>query len=132
MRAFKIRTEPTILTTLKEPPKKVSKSKINWQRISFLLLAFAVISYVGLRTYKAFAVIKANGQIELHKQMVNFSSDIQLEEIYIAEGQTIHKGDTLFKYSVPVENILTTSEINVDKPIEWIQRERMNTQKTIE
>lgn len=132
MRDFQIRSTPTILTTLKEPPKKASKRKIKWQRISFLLAALAILIYVGLKIYMNLAVIQADAQLELHKQIVHFPTDVQIERLYIEEGQKIEKGDTLFRYSIPLDNQVTTSEINIDKPIDWILRERIHTKKAIE
>lgn len=132
MRDFQLRSTPTILTTLKEPPKKVKKRKINWQRISFLAAALAVLCFVGIKIYINLAVIQADAQLELHKQLVHFPNDVEIEALFVEEGEKIKKGDTLFKYSIPVDHQSTTSEINIDKPIEWIQRERINTKKTIE
>ncbi len=131
MRDFKIRTEPAILTTLKEPPKK-KKRKINWQRISFLAIVFAFLVYVGWKVYASLAVIQANGQIELYKQIINFSTDALIEELYVQEGQRINKGDTLFKFSIPTDDAISTSEVNIEKPIEWVNREKLNTLKSIE
>lgn len=132
MREFQIRTKPTVLTTLKEPPKKNNKKKIKWQRLSFLAIVFIFLFYVGAKVYMQLAVIQADAQIELHKQLIHFPSDVYLENIYIEEGQRIQKGDTLFKYSIPLEDHITTSEINIDKPVEWIVREKINTTKNIE
>ncbi|WP_235297011.1 HlyD family secretion protein [Portibacter marinus] len=132
MRAFQLRTQPTILTTLKEPPKKGNKRKIKWQRISFLVIAFGLLSYIGIQAYIKLAVIQADAQLELKKQMVHFPSDIKIHGLYVSEGEEVEKGDTLFKYTIPVEDQLSTSEINIDKPIEWILRERISTQKQIE
>ena len=132
MREFQLRSNPTILTTLKEPPKSKAKRKIKWQRLSFLAIVFAFLAYVILKVYIQLAVIHADAQLELHKQIVHFPTDVSIEQLYVAEGEKISKGDTLFKYSIPLDNQVTTSEINIDKPIEWILRERMNTSKTIE
>ena len=132
MREFQLRSQPTILTTLKEPPKKGKNKKVKWQRISFLLVAFAIVCFIGVQLYIRLAVIQANAQLELKKQLVQFPSDIKIHELYIAEGEEIEKGDTLLKYTIPVDDQLTTSEINIDKPIEWILRERISTQKQIE
>jgi multidrug resistance efflux pump len=78
------------------------------------------------------AVIQADAQLVLHKQIVHFPTDVRISSLYVEEGQEIHKGDTIFKYTIPVDDQMSTSEINIDKPIEWIQRERINTQKQIE
>ncbi len=132
MRNFQMRSTPTILTTLKEPPKKNNKRKIKWQRLSFLAVAFAVLAYVGIKVYMTLAVIQADAQLELYKQLVHFPTDVRIEALYIQEGQRIEKGDTLFRYSIPVDKFTTTSEIDIDKPIEWILKERISTKKNIE
>lgn len=130
MREFQLRSTPTILTTLKEPPKKVKK-KTNFQQVSFIIIAVLAVGYGILRMYLALAVIQADAQLELHKQIVHFPSDIKVERLYIAEGEKIKKGDTLFRYTVPQDDKTSTSEINIDRPIEWIQKERLTTQKNI-
>lgn len=132
MREFQLRTKPSILTTLKEPPKKGKNRRVKWQRISFLLVAFAVLAYICIQAYMRFAMIQADAQMVLHKQLVHFPTDIRISSLYVEEGQTIQEGDTLFKYTIPIDDQITTSEINIDKPIEWILKERISTQKQIE
>jgi multidrug resistance efflux pump len=132
MREFQLRSSPTILTTLKEPPKKGKKRKVKWQRISFLIVAFALLAYISVQVYIRLAIIQADAQLVLHKQIIHYPTDVKISALYIEEGQEIKEGDTLFKYTIPIDDQITTSEINVDKPIEWILKERINTQKQIE
>ncbi len=132
MREFQLRSTPSILTTLKEPPKKVNKRKTKLQRFSYILIALLIIGYVAANAYMRLAIIQANAQIELYKQIINFPTDIEIEKLYISEGAKINIGDTLFKYSIPIDDQITTSEINSDKPVEWIIKERINTEKAIE
>ena len=84
------------------------------------------------KIFKGVAEVRGEGQVELKKQAVTFTNDIELLNILVTEGDTILKGDTLFWYkNEPDEDDGGVVLANLNQPIDWILRERMHIEKDI-
>lgn len=129
MRNFSLIKKSSVIKTLKEPKKK--KATFNWQRFFFALLLGSFLFYVGKRVYKGVALIIGNGQIELTKQAIQFTDDIRVLSLQVSEGDSVVVGDTLFLYRHDASDEETTAMINVDDPIDWLVRDKLNTKKQI-
>ena len=129
MRNFSLIKKSSVIKTLKEPKSK--KAKFNWQRFFFALLLSYFIFYIGKRVYKATALISGNGQIELKKQAIQFTDDVRVLALQVSEGDSVLVGDTLFLYKHDPSNEETTAMINVDDPVDWLIRDKLNIKKQI-
>lgn len=130
MRNFSLQNKATVIKTLKEPPR--AKQKVNWERRVYVLLLASLVLYVGHRIYNGYFIIHGNGQIRLAKTQVEFTDDIRLQSIFVAQGDTVAIGDSLFTYKYEnhrANNFGITSE-TVKTP-EWIMREKMRLKKEI-
>ena len=96
MKKFDYKKKPSIIRTLKEPPKK--KKKINWDRVLFLGIISVGLFFLLRHVYKSIAIVEADGQVMLKSIKVNFVNDIRLRDLYITEGDTVDGLDTLFSY----------------------------------
>lgn len=98
MKKFNFKSKGAVLRVIEEP--KIKKKAWTFDRIIYvallLFLAFVIIRY----SYNVLNVIKGNGQIVFQKLSINFTTDVRLHDIYIAEGEKVHKGDTLFSYVI--------------------------------
>lgn len=131
MKNFSFKSKASVIKTLKEPPKP---KKINWQKWSWIGIICAALAFAGFRIFNGVAIIRGHGQVELEKQALNFTNDIKLLDILVKEGQEVEQGDTLFFYQK--ENIddggaAIRNSYNVQKPIDWIEKERLNLRKQI-
>jgi len=131
MKQFKLREEKSFVKILKEPPLK--KKKVNWSRRLYLAIFIIVLFFFLKRVYNANMIIFANGQIDLPKQTVKFSNDIEILNLFILEGSEVCKGDTLFTYKI-LGDELDQARISIQNPSngEWILREQLNIRKKIE
>ena len=129
MKAFKLREEKTFVKILKEPP--LQKKKVNWNQRIYLALFVVVVWFVGRKVFNGYMIIFADGQIELPKQTVNFSNDIQVLDLFIEEGQEICAGDQLFSYKLLVDDPDNMIAINQNNPVDWIIRERLSTEQKL-
>lgn len=130
MKSFKLREEKTFVKILKEPPKE--QKKVNWSRRLYLLIFAVILFQVGSKMYRGHMVIFANGQIDLPKQTVNFSNDIQLMDLWVENGARVCKGDTLFMYKTVVDEINKEVERIQDPSEDWITRELLSFRRKIE
>ncbi len=130
MKAFKLREQKTFIKVLKEPP--LQKPKVNWSRRVYLGIALACLFWVGKRVYNANMIIFANGQIELPKQMVNFSNDIKIIDFFIEEGSEVCQGDTLLSYKIEGDEI-DQAHLSISDPSsdQWIMKEVLSLKKKI-
>ncbi|MDE0472159.1 MAG: hypothetical protein OXH57_09485, partial [Ekhidna sp.] len=84
MKKFDYKKKPSIIRTLKEPPKK--KKKINWDRVLFLGAIFVGLFFLLRHVYRSIAIVEADGQVILESIRVNFINDIRLKDLYVTEG----------------------------------------------
>ena len=130
MKQFKLREKKTFIKILQEPP--LQKKKVNWSRRVYLLIFLVVLFLVGRRVFNAHTIIFADGQIDLPKQTINFPNDIQLLQLFIDKGQSICEGDTLFAYKILVDELEQNSLAVNQKPVDWILKEKMATEKKLQ
>lgn len=129
MRNFSLREKQSIITVLREPPKKVKK--VPWQKWSFVAFLLLLISVIAYRSVASLWIIQANGQIEVKKQTVHFSQDIKLTKFLVEEGTQVNAGDTLFKYAPIVEEFVSTSVTDFDRPQDWVEKQKIDLRSKI-
>lgn len=131
MKNFNFKSKTSVIKTLKEPPKP--KQKINWQKWSWFGILSGIILFSGFKIFNGVAVLRGNGQVELEKQALTFTNDIKVLDILVEEGQEVRKGDTLFFYHNEYNDIGNSirNTYNAQKPIDWIEKERLNLKKQI-
>lgn len=129
MRNFNLREKQSVITVLREPPAK--KKEFPWQKWSFIAIIMIIASVMIYNAVSSLWIIDANGQIEVAKHTVHFAYDINLKNFKVKEGQAICTGDTLFKFSAIVEEGESTSISDVNRPEEWIEREKINLRSKI-
>ncbi len=132
MKEFKLRKEESFIKILKEPPLK--KKKINFQKWLYIIVLAGIVFYIAIKVYIGIAVVVAEGQIDLPKQVVSFTEDVRLLRMKVEEGSQVMRGDTLFLYSYESHNdrsdIKRTS--TTSKMPEWVVREINQAKKKIE
>jgi multidrug resistance efflux pump len=129
MRNFSLREKQSIITVLREPPKKVNK--VPWQKWSFIAFLVLLISIIAYRAFASLWTIQANGQIEVKKQTVHFAQDIKLTHFFVEEGEKVQKGDTLFRYTPIVDEFVSTSITDYDRPQDWIEKQKLDLSSKI-
>ncbi|MEO1261894.1 MAG: efflux RND transporter periplasmic adaptor subunit [Bacteroidota bacterium] len=131
MKTFRFKQKSSIVRTLKEPPKP--KQKFNWQRWMWVGIICLVLGKVSFRVYKGVALVRGEGQVELKKQAINFIDDIKVLELWVEEGDTVQRGDTLFFYKNETSAHMAANRVvNVNKPVDWIEKEKLNIRKKME
>ena len=130
MKNFNFKSKTRVIKTLKEPPKP---KKINWQKWSWIGILTAALLFFGFRIFNGVAILRGHGQVELKKQEVTFTNDVKVLDIFVEEGQEVKKGDTLFYFQNEYNETGTSirNSLNVQKPIDWIEKERLNLKKQI-
>ena len=81
--------------------------------------------------YIATAIIMVDGQVILDKMAVHFTDDVRIVEMYVDEGQSVCKGEALFKY---INGEFDDDGINILSSrdnSDWLIRERLSTLKEI-
>ncbi len=129
MQKFTFQKKPSLIRTLKEPPRK--KKKVNWDRIIFLSLLFVGGFFIIRHIYIKVAIIEVEGQVELENLQVEFTDDIRIKKILVKEGDSIVAGDTLFAYTHRLFDDRDASSFSINSQNQWIKKEILNTQKQI-
>ncbi|TKG93761.1 hypothetical protein EYV94_16075 [Puteibacter caeruleilacunae] len=132
MKEFKLRQKQSVIRVLKEPPTAKKKRVWGWQRITFVLILLAIAFFILKRVYVGVFLVNGSGFVELSKQTVSFTEDIRIEDLFIQEGQTIAKGDTLFRYSLEQDgNSFEQQVIEVKAPIAWTEKEILDIKEKL-
>ncbi len=129
MKKFDYKKKPSLIRTLKEPPKK--KKKVNWDRVLFLGAVFIGIFFLLRHTYRSVAIVEADGQVMLESIKVNFINDIRLRDMYVTEGDTIQALDTLFSYWNELHDDDGSKSVQINAKNDWVRREKLNLQRQI-
>ncbi len=131
MKNFRFKTKTSVIKTLKEPPRP--QRKINWQKWSWIGIIVSAVLFSGFRIFDKVTLVKGLGQVELSKQVVGFTDDIRLGAILVTEGQHVCIGDTLFFYQYDYYDGEMAARLpsTAKKPIDWLERERLNLKKQI-
>ncbi len=129
MKKFDYKKKPSIIRTLKEPPKK--KKKINWDRVLFLAAIFIGLFFLLRHTYKSVALVEADGQVMLESIKVNFINDIRLRNLKVTEGDTVQALDTLFSYWNELHDDDGSKSVQINNTNEWVRKEKLNLLRKI-
>ncbi|MEM7186206.1 MAG: HlyD family efflux transporter periplasmic adaptor subunit [Bacteroidota bacterium] len=97
MRKFSYQRQTAVIRTLKEPKRR--KKRFNLDRLIYFAILAAVAFFILHYAYNTLAKVEANGFVQMEKVDVNFPNDIRLQELFIAEGDTVHGDQALFTFS---------------------------------
>ena len=129
MKKFDYKKKPSIIRTLKEPPKK--KKKINWDRVLFLGAISIGLFFLLRHVYRSIAIVEADGQVILESIRVNFINDIRLKDLYVTEGDTVDGLDTLFSYWNTLHDDDGSKSVQISNSNEWVRKEKLNILRQI-
>lgn len=82
--------------------KKIRKRR-NWDRIVYLILLFAFILFMLYYLMNKFVMVHAFGHVIIESTKIRLTDDARLDQMYVHEGDSICKDDTLFSYSLDLD-----------------------------
>ena len=129
MKKFDYKKKPSIIRTLKEPPRK--RKKINWDRAFFIGALCVGLFFLARYTYRNVALVEADGQVILESVRVNFINDIRLQSLHVSEGDTVARADTLFTYWNELHNDDGVQSVQISNSRDWIKKEVLTLQAKI-
>lgn len=112
-----------------EGPKK--KKRINWDRMVYLAILFAILGSLLFYLIKNFYFISAPGLVVKESYAVLLPYDIRIDQLYVAEDDSVTSGDDLLAFERDFridDNTLINSTRSVD---EWITKERFSANRNI-
>lgn len=127
------RKETAQLRYLEEKMGGKPKSRLNWDRIVYLLLlallVFFILRYLFIHNF----YITANGQVLFENIEISHTEDITIERFICEEGNDIKIGDTLFIYRTDdfFDESLEDGEEFTNKS-NWAEREKYTLRKNID
>ncbi len=138
MKQFKFQNKASVIRGIKE--EKPRKRK-NWDRLIylaiFILLLLSLFVYILRKNLYAYSL----GEVITERFEVTRPDDIQVVNYFVQENDTVKAGDTLFAYRNDKDGLFvgaggtgrtfTFNNMVIDKPNEWVIKERANTKKTI-
>ena len=137
MKSSDFKRQPTTLRTLQEEPKQ--QKKVNWDRVIYLIILFSIVLWVTYSLISSFLIVKAEGQVLFKKLDIQFTDDIQVEEFYRNEGDSVEVGDSLFAYLIDNEiggngngSNGGNNSIALKNNDAWAEKERLITLKKIQ
>lgn len=116
------------------------KKKINWDKIIYFAVLF-IILFTFFRYFFVKAVyVEAQGQVMFENLKIRLPEDVTLQEFLKREGDTIKRGDTLFRYYYPASfgdgnggsAVAVTMNGGIKGSPDWIEREIYQLHKNIE
>lgn len=136
MKQFKFQNKASIITGIKEEkPKK----KRNWDRLIYMGIFILMIVSLGIYIIQKNLYVYSLGEVITERFEVTQPTDVEVTKYFVAEGDVVKQGDTLFSFRSDFRDIdndggdggFVFNNIVIDKPNEWIVKERMNTRKSI-
>lgn len=82
---------------IKSPDRK---KRVNLDKIIYLTIFIGIISYVMYYLASRALVITESGQVQFEALEIQYFKDIQLQKLFVNEGDSIDQGDTLFTYHI--------------------------------
>ncbi|MCB9194874.1 MAG: efflux RND transporter periplasmic adaptor subunit [Flavobacteriales bacterium] len=86
----------SVLRNLDEKAKP--KKKINWDKIVYFVILGLLVFFIFRYSFNKLVYVTAPGHVLFKSLEVRVPEDVTLEEFFIAEGDSVKKGDTLFSY----------------------------------
>lgn len=114
-----------------EEEEPIRKKRINWDRLVYLTILFAIIGSLLIYLVNNFYFISAPGQVVKESYVVLFPYDIRVDEMMVQEDDSVIAGQTLLKFERDFrlnDNTLVNSTRSVD---EWITKERFSAMRNI-
>lgn len=136
MKQFKFQNKASIITGIKEDkPRK----KRNWDRLIYMTIFIVMILSLTIYIVQKNLYVYSLGEVITERFEVTQPTDVEVTRYFVVEGDEVKKGDTLFRYKSDFRDIdndggaggFVFNNTVIDKPNEWIIRERMNTRKSI-
>ncbi|MBX7125410.1 MAG: hypothetical protein K1X47_06940 [Cyclobacteriaceae bacterium] len=92
---------PSEIRMIKEP---ASRKRWNWDKLIYLTILFIAISIGFYYLLRNMLFVVESGQVQFQALEIQETRNVKLEKIFVAEGQRIDKGDTLFSYRIDLGN----------------------------
>lgn len=117
--------------------EKVTKpQKRNWDKIVYLILLFCILSFGVYYLWVKNMYVSAQGQVLIDAINIRLTEDARILKHYVAEGDSVKVGDTLFCYANSLKNDLENSDNGVNLKSynvqdNWAMKEIFNLKKKI-
>jgi hypothetical protein len=82
--------------------KKIKKRR-NWDRIVYLALLFIFVVFMLWYFLNKFVFVHAFGHVIIESTKIRLTDDARLDKMFVYEGDSICKDDTLFSYSLDLD-----------------------------
>lgn len=134
MKQFKFQNKASIIRGIKEDkPRK----KTNWDRILYLSIFILMIASLILYVVQRNITASAMGEVITDRFDVQEAQDMKILSYFVANGDTVKVGDTLFRYRTDFQEDIpeSTPSISISSPektSDWLLRELTNTRKNIQ
>jgi hypothetical protein len=122
--------------------EKEIKKRRNWDRIMYLVLLFVFVIFILYYLLNKTLMVHAYGHVIIESTRIRLTDDARIGEIKVHEGDSVLVGDTLFTYSLDMDqdisgpgatgsNALTIGSISRTSNDYWWLKEIYNIKKTI-
>ncbi len=144
MKTLNFKRSDSAIRIWDDDPK--AKKKVNWDRIIYIVLIVIVLLFGGSYLINRFMYVSATGHILFEKRNIRNVDDCQLLKFFVAEGDSVSAGDTLFTFIEDDDNNITNhggTSLSAANPVsvavsqggggnnDWIIKEIYNLKKTI-
>ena len=131
MKSFRYNKNEKVIRGYKEEP--LPKRRVNWDRIIYLIIFFIILASLVLYVFRRTYFVSSYGEVITSKFEVKFSDDVKVINYLVDENELVKRGDTLMivRPEVPPRDTLGLVQIDNDANTDWIEREKISTQKSI-
>lgn len=98
MKSISFKRNESVLRGLEIQKEKKSKAPRNWDRIVYFLLLITLAFFLLRYLVNTFFFIEADGQILFDNVEIRNTTDCRVTNFYVAEGDEVCIGDSLFSY----------------------------------
>ena len=114
-----------------EPEVAVKKKRMNWDRMVYLTILFAIVGSLLVYLVRNYYYIMAPGQVVKESYLVLLPYDISINTILVQEEDSVVAGQPLFRFErdfrLSNDDMLKSTR-SID---EWITKERFSAERNI-
>ncbi|MBA3665953.1 MAG: hypothetical protein H0W61_17380 [Bacteroidetes bacterium] len=134
MKSVDFQRNKSLIRVVKEKVTKPKKK--NWDKIVYICLLFLILCFAIYYLVVKNLFVTAQGQVLIEAINIRLTEDARILKHYVAEGDSVNMGDTLFCYANSLKNDLENTDNGVNlksynSQDNWALKEIFNLRKKI-
>ncbi len=141
MKSINFKRKESVLRSVELTEQKLVKRRLNWDRIVYLVILTIALLFGARYLINHFLFLDGNGQVLFDSVDIRNTTDCRVVKFFVEEGDSVKKGDPLFKFTAANQygaftdpnnpSFFSTTEKKSNEDVSWAERQIFSTQQEI-